>query len=106
MDVQYWRDKYFNEMLDDITDQADFISNEDELDRYVNEYLYNIGIYDYEAKEIVENLKYDIFDIDNYYLHRPDNWQEAARFAIHELWLDSNFDYTDLCNYKSNTKRD
>lgn len=104
MNVEYYEKKYLNEMIDSITDQADFINDEDELQRYVDEYLYNIGIYNHEAREIVDNLKYDIFQVDSNYGERAKSWQEAAQFAIHDLWINSGFDYRDLQNYRLDTK--
>lgn len=104
MNVEYYERKYLNEMIDAITDQADFINDEDELQRYIDEYIYNVGTYNYEAREIVDNLKYDIFEVDQHYGERARSWQEAAQFAIHDLWLNSGFDYSDLENYQEKNK--
>jgi hypothetical protein len=106
MNVEYYEKKYLNEMIDSLTDQADFINDQDDLERYVNEYLYNVGMYNHEAREIVGNLKYDIFEVDSNYGERANSWQEAAQYAIHNLWLQCDFDYRDLKNYQTQSKHE
>lgn len=104
MNVEYYEKKYLNEIIDSLTDQADFINDDEELDNYVNEYIYNVGTYNHEAREIVDNLKYDIFQVDSNYGERARSWQEAAQFAIHNLWFNSGFDYRDLQNYQERSR--
>lgn len=104
MNVKYYEDKYLNEMIDSLTDQADFINDEEELQRYVDEYIADVGIYTHEAKQIVDNVKYDIFKVDEYYGIRARSWQEAAQFAIHDLWMQCDFDYRDLQNYQERSR--
>ena len=93
---KYWLSVYTDYLIEDISDELvmeyEITRPDDTVDEYTVEEEHVIQLIEYwidnytmgnhKCKEIVDNLCYDIFDIDTNYGTRPESWKQSAWWAL------------------------
>ena len=93
---RYWAKEYSDHLIEDVSDEMVFEYEEGVAGKIVNEFVveedYVMQLIEYwidnytmgnnKCKEIVDNLDYDIFEIDMEFGTRPDSWKQAGVWAL------------------------
>ena len=93
---RYWAKEYSDHLIEDVSDEMVFEYEESIAGKVVNEFVveedYVMQLIEYwidnytmgnnKCKEIVDNLDYNIFEIDMEFGTRPDSWKQAGVWAL------------------------
>lgn len=96
--------EYERELIEELEDNHEFIYDEDEMRTFIDEFIDTKTMYTKDAKNIVEAFDYDIFQVDPNFDERPRSWEEAARFALYEMWFTMTYTWKQLEDYKRSTE--
>lgn len=98
------QEEYKNELIEELEDNHEFIHDEDDMRKFVDEWIDTKTMYTRDAKQIVEAFDYDIFQVDPNFDERPRSWEEAAQYALYEMWFTTTYTWKQLENYKLDTE--
>jgi hypothetical protein len=102
---RYWTNEYSDHLIEDVSDEMvieyeegvagevvdEFIVEEDYVMQLIEYWIDNYTMGNHKCKEIVDNLDYDIFEIDMEFGTRPDSWKQAGVWALdHAIHTDDN----------------
>ena len=93
---RYWQAEYSDLMIKSVSDTLvleyeegvagevvdEFIVEQDYVSQLIEQWINDQSIYLDTAKEIVENLDYDIFEEHEYYEEKPKDWFQACEWAL------------------------
>jgi hypothetical protein len=96
--------KYEQELIDELKDNHEFIDDREDMGTFIDQWIDTQTTYTADAKRIVEAFNYDVFQVDPNFDERPRSWEEAARFALYEMWYTMAFDWELLESYKRSTE--
>jgi hypothetical protein len=104
---RYWTKEYSDHLIEDVSDEMVLEYEESVADKVVNEFVveedYVMQLIEYwidnytmgnnKCKEIVDNLDYNIFEIDMEFGTRPDSWKQAGVWALdHAIHTNDNIE--------------
>lgn len=104
---RYWAKEYSDHLIEDVSDEMVLEYEESVADKVVNEFVveedYVMQLIEYwidnytmgnnKCKEIVDNLDYNIFEIDMEFGTRPDSWKQAGVWALdHAIHTNDNIE--------------
>ena len=104
---RYWTKEYSDHLIEDVSDEMvleyeegvagevvnEFIVEEDYVMQLIEYWIDNYTMGNHKCKEIVDNLDYDIFEIDMEFGTRPDSWKQAGVWALdHAIHPDDNIE--------------
>ena len=102
---RYWTKEYSEDLIEDVSDEMvveyeegvagevvnEFVVEEDYVMQLIEYWIDNYTMGNHKCKEIVDNLDYDIFEIDMEFGTRPDSWKQAGVWALdHAIHTDDN----------------
>ena len=102
---RYWTKEYSDHLIEDVSDEMvleyeegvagevvnEFVVEEDCVMQLIEYWVDNYTMGNNKCKEIVDNLDYDIFEIDMEFGTRPDSWKQAGVWALdHAIHTDDN----------------
>lgn len=102
---RYWTKEYSDHLIEDVSDEMvleyeegvagevvnEFVVEEDYVMQLIEYWIDNFTMGNNKCKEIVDNLDYDIFEIDMEFGTRPDSWKQAGVWALdHAIHNDDN----------------
>jgi len=102
---RYWTKEYSDHLIEDVSDEMvleyeegvagevvnEFVVEEDYVMQLIEYWVDNYTMGNNKFKEIVDNLDYDIFEIDMEFGTRPDSWKQAGVWALdHAIHTDDN----------------
>ena len=102
---RYWAKEYSDHLIEDVSDEMvleyeegvagevvnEFVVEEDYVMQLIEYWVDNYTMGNNKCKEIVDNLDYDIFEIDMEFGTRPDSWKQAGVWALdHAIHTDDN----------------
>jgi|TARA_B100001094_G_scaffold180896_1_gene175269 hypothetical protein len=102
---RYWTKEYSDHLIEDVSDEMvleyeegvagevvnEFVVEEDYVMQLIEYWVDNYTMGNNKCKEIVDNLDYDIFEIDMEFGTRPDSWKQAGVWALdHAIHTDDN----------------
>ena len=102
---RYWTKEYSDHLIEDVSDEMvleyeegvagevvnEFVVEEDYVMQLIEYWIDNFTMGNNKCKEIVDNLDYDIFEIDMEFGTRPDSWKQAGVWALdHAIHTDDN----------------
>jgi hypothetical protein len=99
---RYWSSVYTDYLIGDISDELvneyeadnaidEFVVDEDYVMQLIEYWIDNYTMGNFNCKEIIDNLSYDIFEEDDEYGVRPDGWKQAGVWALdHAIHSDDN----------------
>ena len=102
---RYWTKEYSDHLIEDVSDEMvleyeegvagevvnEFVVEEDYVMQLIEYWIDNYTMGNNKCKEIVDNLDYDIFEIDMEFGTRPDSWKQAGVWALdHAIHTDDN----------------
>lgn len=93
---RYWTKEYSDHLIEDVSDEMvleyeegvagevvnEFVVEEDYVMQLIEYWIDNYTMGNNKCKEIVDNLDYDIFEIDMEFGTRPDSWKQAGVWAL------------------------
>jgi flavin-binding protein dodecin len=93
---RYWTKEYSEDLIEDVSDEMvveyeegvagevvnEFVVEEDYVMQLIEYWIDNYTMGNHKCKEIVDNLDYDIFEIDMEFGTRPDSWKQAGVWAL------------------------
>ena len=92
---RYWQAEYSDLMIESVSDSLvleaesapefsveEFIVEQDYVSQIIEQWINDQCIYLDTAKEVVDNLNYDIFEEHEYYEERPKDWYQACEWAL------------------------
>tara|TARA_R100001126_G_C4806779_1_gene139778 strand:- start:305 stop:682 length:378 start_codon:yes stop_codon:yes gene_type:complete len=92
---RYWQAEYSDLMIESVSDSLvleaesspefsveEFIVEQDFVSQLIERLINDQSIYLDTAKEIVDNLNYDIFEEHEYYEEKPKDWFQACEWAL------------------------
>ena len=92
---RYWQAEYSDLMIESVSDSLvleaesspefsveEFIVEQDFVSQLIERWINDQSIYLDTAKEIVDNLNYDIFEEHEYYEEKPKDWFQACEWAL------------------------
>tara|TARA_A100001391_G_C4962368_1_gene250292 strand:- start:397 stop:777 length:381 start_codon:yes stop_codon:yes gene_type:complete len=93
---RYWRDEYADLMIESVSNDLvleyeegvagevvdEFIVEQDYVRQLIERWINDQSMYLDTAKEIVDNLDYDIFEEHEYYEEKPKDWFQACEWAL------------------------
>lgn len=93
---RYWTKEYSDHLIEDVSDEMvleyeegvagevvnEFVVEEDYVMQLIEYWIDNFTMGNNKCKEIVDNLDYDIFEIDMEFGTRPDSWKQAGVWAL------------------------
>lgn len=93
---RYWTKEYSDHLIEDVSDEMvleyeegvagevvnEFVVEEDYVMQLIEYWIDNFTIGNNKCKEIVDNLDYDIFEIDMEFGTRPESWKQAGVWAL------------------------
>ena len=93
---RYWTKEYSDHLIEDVSDEMvleyeegvagevvnEFVVEEDYVMQLIEYWIDNYTMGNHKCKEIVDNLDYDIFEIDMEFGTRPDSWKQAGVWAL------------------------
>ena len=104
---RYWTKEYSDHLIEDVSDEMvleyeegvagevvnEFVVEEDYVMQLIEYWIDNYTMGNNKCKEIVDNLDYDIFEIDMEFGTRPDSWKQAGVWALdHAIHTDDNIE--------------
>lgn len=107
---RYWAKEYSDHLIEDVSDELvdeyetdnptneanandEFVVEEDYVMQLIEYWIDNYTMGNHKCKEIVDNLDYDIFEIDMEFGTRPDSWKQAGVWALdHAIHTDDNIE--------------
>lgn len=104
---RYWTKEYSDHLIEDVSDEMvleyeegvagevvnEFVVEEDYVMQLIEYWIDNYTMGNTKCKEIVDNLDYDIFEIDMEFGTRPDSWKQAGVWALdHAIHTDDNIE--------------
>lgn len=96
--------EYQNELIEELEDNHEFIHDEDDMRTFIDQWIETKTTYIRESKEIVEAFDYDVFQMDPNFDEYPRSWEQAAQFALYEMWFTMTYTWKQLENYKLDTE--
>lgn len=93
---RYWQTEYSDLMIESVSESLvleyeegvagevvdEFIVEQDYVSQLIEQWINDQSIYLDTAKEVVENLDYDIFEEHEYYEEKPKDWFQACEWAL------------------------
>jgi len=93
---RYWRDEYADLMIESVSDTLvleyeegvagevvdEFIVEQDYVSQLIEQWVNDQSIFLDTAKEVVDNLNFDIFEEHEYYEEKPKDWFQASEWAL------------------------
>ena len=92
---RYWQAEYSDLMIESVSDSLvleaesspefsveEFIVEQDYVRQLIERWINDQSMYLDTAKEIVDNLDYDIFEEHEYYEEKPKDWFQACEWAL------------------------
>ena len=93
---RYWRDEYADLMIESVSDTLvleyeegvagevvdEFIVEEDYVSQLIEQWINDQSIFLDTAKEVVDNLNFDVFEEHEYYEEKPKDWFQACEWAL------------------------
>lgn len=93
---RYWTKEYSDHLIEDVSDEMvleyeegvagevvnEFVVEEDYVMQLIEYWIDNFTMGNNKCKEIVDNLDYDIFEIDMEFGTRPESWKQAGVWAL------------------------
>ena len=93
---RYWQAEYTDLMIESVTNDLvleyeegvagevvdEFIVEEDFVKQLIERWITDQSIFLDTAKEVVDNLNFDIFEEHEYYEERPKDWFQACEWAL------------------------
>ena len=104
---RYWTKEYSEDLIEDVSDEMvveyeegvagevvnEFVVEEDYVMQLIEYWIDNYTMGNHKCKEIVDNLDYDIFEIDMEFGTRPDSWKQAGVWALdHAIHTNDNIE--------------
>ena len=96
--------KYEQDLIDELKENHEFIHDRNDMGRCIDQWIQTRTTYAAESKRIVSAFNYDVFQVDPNFDERPRSWEEAAQFALYEMWYTMAFDWELLESYKRSTE--
>lgn len=93
---RYWQAEYSDLMIESVSESLvleyeegvagevvdEFIVEQDYVSQLIEQWINDQSIYLDTAKEVIENLDYDIFEEHEYYEEKPKDWFQACEWAL------------------------
>ena len=96
--------RYEQDLIDELECNHEFIHDEDDMRKCIDQWIQTRTTYAAESQRIVSAFDYDIFQVDPNFEERPRSWEEAAQFALYEMWFTMTYTWKQLENYKLDTE--